>query len=115
MVDERLDLAARVAHDVVMVLAARVSGLVARGAGAEVDLLDEALVDEQVERAVDARDPDAAVVRAELVEDLLRGEAAVLPGEELDDGLAGAAAAVALAAERRERRVPPVGRADGCH
>ena len=42
-----------------------VRGLVVRAPAAEVDLLDEALVDEQVEDPVDARDPDLAAAGAE--------------------------------------------------
>ena len=60
---ERLDLAAGVADEVMMVLAARVRRLVARDARAEIDPLDAALRGEQVEHAVDARDPDTAVPR----------------------------------------------------
>ena len=95
-VRERLHLAAVVADEVMVVLAARVHGLEARGAGADVDPLQEALVGQEVEHAVDARDPHPAPLGPELVEDLLRGQAAVLTPEELDDRPAGAAAATAV-------------------
>ena len=85
VVGERLDLAAVVADEVVMVLAAGVGGLVTSGSSAEVDALDETLLGQQVEHAVDARDPDAAAFRAQAVEDLLCSQAAVLAAEQLDD------------------------------
>ena len=91
----------------VVVVAARADRLEARDARAEIDALEQALRGEQLEHAVDARDPDAAAVRAEPVEDLLRGEAAVLLGEQLDHGAPGAAVAKPLAVERLERRLWP--------
>jgi hypothetical protein len=93
------DLAAAAADEMVMVVAAGVDGLIAGDAGAEVDPLHEPQRDEQVERAVDARDPDATVTETQTVEDLLRGEAAVLLGEKLDDRDAGTAPAMARSPE----------------
>ena len=90
-----------------MVVAARVDRLVAGDARAEVDPLDEALGGEELEHAVDARDPDPAARGAQPVEDLLRGQAAVLLGEQIDHGAAGAAVPEALALERLQRRRPP--------
>ena len=55
---ERLHLAAVVADEVVVVLAARVGGLEARDAVSQVDPLHEAGAGEALEHAVDARDPD---------------------------------------------------------
>jgi len=75
---ERLDLPARVADEMVVVIAPRLDRLVAIRARAELDLLHEAFGGEQVEHAIDGGDPDLAVSRAQLVEDLLRGQAAVL-------------------------------------
>ena len=92
----------------VVVLAARAHRLEARDARAEIDALEETLRGEQLEHAVDARDPDAAAVRAQAVEDLLRGEAAVLLGEELDHGPPGAAVAKTLSVQGLERRVCPL-------
>jgi hypothetical protein len=81
VVGECLNLAAVVANEVVVVLAARVDRLEARSTGADVDALDEAVLAQLLEDAVDAGDPDAAAFRAQLVEDLLRGQAAVLAPE----------------------------------
>ena len=91
-----------------MVLAAGAHGLVARDPRAEVDPLEQPLGREQLEHAVDARDPDAPAGGAQPVEDLLRGQAAVLLGEQLDDRPPGAAVPQALPLERLERRVGPL-------
>ena len=64
VVGEGFDLAAIVADEVVMVLAARVDRLEARRSGADVDSLDEAVLAELLENPVDARDSDAAIVGA---------------------------------------------------
>ena len=85
-VRERLDLAAVVAHQVVMVLAARQQRLVARSVG-KLEPLDELQPDELVERAIDAGQPDPAVLRAQRVEDLVRAQAALLASKERDDEL----------------------------
>ena len=92
----------------VVVVAARPSRLVARDAGAEVDALQEPLAREQVEDAVHARDPDPAARGAKAIEDLLRRQATVLLGEELDHGTAGAAVTEALAVQGLERRLTPL-------
>src|SRR5437764_841973 len=57
LVGERLDLPAGVADHVMVMLAVRLRRLVASGARADVDAVREPLVDEEVERSVDARDP----------------------------------------------------------
>ena len=95
---ERLDLAAVVAHEVVVVVASGVSGLETRDAVAEVDPLDEPELVHPVERSVHARDSDSTAARTRRVMDLLRGEAAVLLAEELDDD---------VVARRRCGRSPP--------
>ena|SRR6266404_3416724 len=82
-VGERLDLAAVGAHEMVMVLVLE-DGLEVRGRRADVDALDEAVARQLLEAAVDARDPDGPALGAQSVEDLLRGEAAVLSAEQLD-------------------------------
>ena len=108
LVGECLDAAAVVAEEVVVVLAARQHRLVASDAGAELDPLQEALLGQEVEDAVDARDPDGSAVAPELVEDLLRRQAAVLSSEQLDDRAPRDAVPVAAAAERSERALGPV-------
>ena len=84
LVGEGLDLAAVVAHEVVVVLAALVPRLVAGAAGAGVDALDQPVVDEQVEHPVDAGDADRPAGGPEAVMQLLRGQAALLAGKQLD-------------------------------
>ena len=80
---ERLDLPAVVAHEVVMVRLLE-SRLEAGDAVAEIHALHEPELVHAVERAVDARDPDARAVRTQRIVDLLCREAAVLPAEQLD-------------------------------
>ena len=107
-VGERLDLPAAVTDQMVMVAAAGVDGFVAGDSRAEVDPLDEALGGEEIEDAVDARDPDPAVRAAEPVEDLLRGQAAVLTAEELDHRPAGTAVPETFALQRLQGRCRPI-------
>ena len=64
VVGERLDTSALVAHEVVMVIVRDVDALVVRTTVAEVELLHELLLGEDVEHAVDARDADLAAVGA---------------------------------------------------
>ena len=61
---ERVDLRARAADEVMVVLAARVRRLETREPLTQVDTVDEPQLGQLVERAVDARDPDAATLRA---------------------------------------------------
>lgn len=82
---EGLDLAAVVAHEVVVVIAARANRLEAGDAVPELDPLDELELRQPLESPVHARDPDADAARAEPLVDLLRREAAVLGAEVLDD------------------------------
>ena len=108
LVLELADAPARVADDVVMMVAARNHGLVACRSLTHLDALDEAHPVKGLERPVDARDPDLAAALAEAVGDLVRGNAATLPRQLLDDGAASAAAPVARLAERRQRELAPV-------
>ena len=108
---ERLDLPAAVADEMVMVLAAGAHGLEARDPRAEVDPLEQPLGREQLEHAVDARDPDLAPGGAQTVEDLLGGQAAVLPGEQLDYRSTRPAVPQALPVERLEGRLSPLAHA----
>jgi hypothetical protein len=96
VVGEGLDLAAVVADEVVVMFAAGVKGLEARRAGADVDALDEPVLAQLLEDAVDAGNSDAAALLAQLVEDFLGGQAAVLSPEQLDDRSARSAVSVAL-------------------
>src|SRR5207248_728925 len=90
---ERLDLAAAVADEVMVVLASWMRRFVPGRVGADVDPLDEAIGRQLVERPVDGGDADLAAIGAKRVEDLLRGQAAVLPPQQLDHRAATAALA----------------------
>ena len=65
----------------VMVLAARDNRLEPGAALADLDPLDKPLAVQEVERPVDARDPDPLAARPDPVGDLLGAEAAILLGE----------------------------------
>src|SRR5438270_11629217 len=90
-----------------MVLAVRVEGLEAGRARPDVDALNEPILAQLLEHAVDARNPDAAAFLPQLIEDLLGGQAAILAPEQLDDGAAGAAVSVPLRVQRGDRRLGP--------
>jgi hypothetical protein len=79
---------------VVVVLAACMNGLEARRARADVDALDKTVLAQLLEDSVDAGNPDAPALRAQLVEDFLGCQAAVLSAEQLDDRSPGAAVSV---------------------
>ncbi len=74
---------------------------------AELDPLHEPELDELIERAVDARDPDPAAFVADAVEDLLRRAAARLRAEVLDDGPARPAVAQPFRLKLVERARAP--------
>lgn len=103
LVLERIDLAAAVADDVMVMMPALLCRLVPRRAVAELDLLDETVGTQLIERAVHAREPDGAAGRTETIEDLLGCEAAHLSGEQLDDREAGPTAV----AGRKRSSLPP--------
>mgnify|MGYP002682102276 CR=1 FL=1 len=84
-VGERLDLAALVADDVVVVLAGGVDLLVAEGIAAEVDPVDQPQLLQLLDRPVDRR---PAYLRQPLV-DLEGGQRAAQFAEHVDDRLAG--------------------------
>ena len=90
-----------------VVVIGRVRALEARDPVSEVDALHELRLDEALDRAVHARDPDASAFTANALVDLLHGEAAVLAGEKIDDGAPCAAAAAARGAETLERALGP--------
>jgi hypothetical protein len=100
--------AAALAPGVVMVVPARIGRLVA-GGPADVDTVHEPVLSEDVERPVDAREADAAVLLAQRVEDLLCAEDASLLGQEAQDLLARPARAESRVAERVAGVVRPAG------
>jgi zinc/manganese transport system substrate-binding protein len=69
-------------------------GLVAGSALAHLDSLNEADAVKEVQGAVDAGRPHPIAARPQPLGDLLRGEAAILVGEQVDDGAARAAGAL---------------------
>lgn len=81
---ERFDLAAVVAHEMVVVVAIGSSRLESGHAVAELDSLDEIELCETVERAVHARDADLDAGVAYALVNLTGREAAVLTVEEPD-------------------------------
>ncbi len=104
---ERLDLAAVVAHEVVMMVAVRVGRLVAGDAVAEVDPLHEPQLVHAVESAVDACDPDPRAAPTHALVEFMRREAAVLLAEDLDDDPARSSAATARLPQPCERTLRP--------
>ena len=107
-IGERLDLAAVVADEVMMMCPVGLDGLEAGAVGTDLDPPHVAVAGELLERAVDARDSDPAIVGSKLIEDLLSGKTARLLTQELDDGAAGRAVAVPLPFERGDRDPRPV-------
>ena len=109
---ERVEAAAAVADRVVMVLAAGVGGLVAGGA-VDVDAADEPEPREHVDRAVHAREADAALLVAQPVVDRLGAEAALLARQQPQHLLARTARAVPRAGQLALRVGLPVGLGHG--
>jgi hypothetical protein len=107
LVLERRDPSARVTDDVMVVLATGDHRLVAGSPSSDLDPLHEPDPVQQVERPVDARNPDGVALTAQPIGDLLRSNAAVLGGEQLDDGAPGAARAVPGLIDRLERQFRP--------
>lgn len=81
---EGLDLPALVADEMVMMIAVGARRLVACDPVPEVDALDESVLGEDVEDAVDAREPHRRSLSREIGMDLLRASAAGLGGEVVD-------------------------------
>jgi hypothetical protein len=77
-----------------VVLAVGVDRFEPRDAGAYVDPLDETVSRELLEGSVDACDAGASALTAELVEDLLCGQAAMLAAEQFDHRSSGSSGAV---------------------
>lgn len=103
------DAAALVADGMVVVIAAGLGPLEARRlAVAGVESRDQAKRLKCLERPVNARQPDAPAPPAELIGDLLGGQAAALRRQQLDHRVAGAAATVAAAGELATSRCKPV-------
>lgn len=95
LVGERLDPAAVVADDVMVVLDRVAQRLEPRDAVAEVDPLDETLLGQHLEDPIDAGKPDSLAPRNQFAVDFLRSYAAVLRVQEVDHACAGQAVAIA--------------------
>ena len=106
-VRKRLDLAAVVADEMVMVLPVQVGRLEAGDAVTDLDPLHEVEIDELFERPIHARDPNAATLTADAVEDLLRRTAAGLGTEMLDNGPPRASVAQPIRLEAADRARAP--------
>ena len=85
------------------------SGLEARAALAEFHPLNQAQLVQELERPVDAGDPDVVARVAQPIRDLLRREAAALPAEQLHHRLARATGPVPGLAQTLTRGALPVG------
>jgi hypothetical protein len=102
LVGERLDAAAVVADDVMVVLDRVAHRLEPRHAVSEVDALGQPLLRELVENAVHAGEPDPLAAGNQLTMDLLRSDTAVLRVQELDHACASQPAPVPRCPELRE-------------
>jgi hypothetical protein len=107
-VGEGLNPPAVIADEMVMVLAACESRLVARHSS-EIDALNEAALQEDVEYAVDGGESNRATRMAKGVEDLLCAQTAALLSEKLDHRCPRFPASVARTAEHRTGVLGPSG------
>src|SRR5207244_1062871 len=89
------------------VLAAGVGALVASDAVAEVEALDEAVLQQQLEHPVDARAAGAVAAPSQPSLDLERAERARFAVEQVDHEVARAAAAIAGRGEHRASVIAP--------
>ncbi len=75
------DVSAVRTQEMVVVLPARVSGLEARRAVANIDALNQTELNQDFEHPIHARDADCSTILPKLIEDLLGGQTAFLGGE----------------------------------
>src|SRR6266540_3494222 len=107
LVGERVDLAAVVADDVVVVVFSVPDGFEAGDAVPEVEALDETLLREHVEHAVHACEADRFAELPELPVDLLGADTATLTVEKRDHPRTGESAPVPGRSELGERTLGP--------
>ena len=107
-VAERLDPSAVVAHEVVMVIAVGRGPLETRDAVSDLHTLHDPERRERLDDPVNARDPDSSPVLSDAVVDLLRGPAALLDVEVLNDRTPRPAGPQAGGTECCEGVSPPV-------
>jgi hypothetical protein len=107
IVAERLDPAAVVADEVVMMVAARLGRLVPRPAGSKLETMDEPELGQRVERTVNAGDPDGRPLLSNLRVDLRHRQAAVLGCDCVDDRQSRPARPETRLAEKQPRMLAP--------
>ena len=112
-IGKRLDLAAVLADDVMVVIAARRRGLEAGDPVADVDALDETELCEHLEHAVDRCDSHRPAVGTKACVNLLCARAAILAGHQVENGGARPAGTEACLAQGVLGVLAPG--ADGCH
>jgi hypothetical protein len=78
---ERHEPPARIADEMVVMLAPRIDELVSRGTVADLEPVDQSALAEQLEDPVDARPPHPLLLSAQPILDLERGQRALLSGE----------------------------------
>jgi len=105
---KRLDATASLADNVMVMLAVGVNELETGTAFAHLEPLDEPCARQNVQSPIHAGDPDPFAAATQLIEDLLRRQAAVLLAEQLDDGRPRAAGSIPVPPQRRERMSLPV-------
>ena len=106
LVLECLNLAAAIA-DQMMVMALGPDWFVTGDASTEIDPLHKPLRREQLQDPIDTRDPNTASRPAQQIEDLLGGQAAILPRQNLDHRAPSAPTPKTLRQQRAHRRVDP--------
>lgn len=106
---ERNELAALLADQVVMVLPARVDRLEAGLTLADRHALDQSVLDEQLQHAIDARAAYRRALGAQLVLDLHGAEGAGLARQQFDDPLPCPTALMPGAGENRVHVLGPCG------
>ena len=81
---ERHQPPARIADEMVVMLATRIDELVPRGTVAELKSVDQPALAEQLKDAVDTRPSDPLLLAAQQIIEFKRGQRALLAGEQID-------------------------------
>jgi hypothetical protein len=102
------DTPAAAADRVMVVMAAGLDPLIARGSALDLEASDQPELLELIEGPVDGGTSDWGLVAPQLLVDLQGGHRAVLARQRLDDGAPSAALAVAGLGQRRHRVLDPI-------